>query len=323
MDIKICRTTEWSEKEWNSFVSGFDVTFKKHIAKQYFVDKYCSGSDGFSYHALLLNENLEVVGNISIIPCYYKRNGDVTLKIGLAVDVFIIEAYRSDPLMLRRMYKKLKDYVREQGIIAVMAVPNATAYPYWKNVVKWQDVGRIAYWGLPVNIGTILHKWKWSNMYSRIYACMMRGLAAICSRICISRQPLFKYEIMDDSSFLSERFCDSGYCWVKRSRTINCFRIVDEDGVKTAYLIYSRQGDRMTFKSLYDGVSAILKQHKVDLILFIGPIKFFQTLLLHIPQRLEPKALPLTCDLVVSETCYNDMLDPKNWDFGLLNYDVR
>ena len=75
---------------------------------------------------------------------------------GLAVDVFIREAYRVDPLMLRRMYKKLRLLLEEEQVVAVIAVPNATAYPYWKNVVKWKEVGFINYWALPVRAGRIL-----------------------------------------------------------------------------------------------------------------------------------------------------------------------
>ena len=81
----------------------------------------------------------------------------------------------------------------------------------------------------------------------------------------------------------------------------------------------------MSFKSLYKAVSHIKKHFKVDLILFVGPISFFQSLLIKIPRKIEPKLLPLTCDILLKDNIedYSDMYDFAKWDFGLLNYDVR
>lgn len=323
MEIKICSTNAWSQREWQSFVSGFDEVFQKHFTKEYFETKYCSNFVGSSFHALLLNNNNDVVGNVSIIPCQYQQNDREIIAVGLAVDVFILEAYRSDPLMLRRMYNKLKEYVKLQGIVAVLAVPNKTAYPYWKNVVKWQDVGHIPYWGIPVKVGNIVRKGKILNVCSWLYANVVLGFAAVCSKFSNKSQAIASYTIRDDKNFLTGRFGGNDYVWVSRPQSVNCFRIVDEEGVRTAYLIYSRQGRSMTFKSLCDGVSAILKEGNVDLILYIGPIRLFQTLFVHIPRKWEPKQLPLVCDLLDNNEVYKNMLAWEHWDFGLLNYDVR
>ena len=59
------------------------------------------------------------------------------MLIGQAVDVFILEDFRTDPLMLKKMYSKLKELLIANNILAVLAVPNAVAFPYWINVVKF------------------------------------------------------------------------------------------------------------------------------------------------------------------------------------------
>jgi hypothetical protein len=44
-----------------------------------------------------------------------------------------------------------------------------------------------------------------------------------------------------------------------------------------------------------------------------------------VPKIKEPKKLPLTCDILDKNNVnlYSDMLNLKNWNFGLKNFDVR
>lgn len=321
MEIKICNTQEWTDKEWDSFVCSFEAVFQRGLASEYFKHKYCTVCDRHSYHALLLNDDGEVVGNVSIIPYYYHRDNN-EVKIGLGADVFIRKEYRSDPLMLRRMYKKLTKLLIENGIVAVMAVPNATAYPYWKNVVKWKDVGAISYWAFPVKVGNILRRLKFLNLFSLAYAYLSLIVAGVCNTLVHSKQKKFSLNIVDDESFRDSRFYGD-YHLVKKEDCVNFYRVVEEEGVRTAYLIYSMQNGRLTYRSLLAGVTDVLKNHKIDLILFVGPLRLFQTLFIRIPRKFEPKRLPLTCDLLTENEQLKDMLNFDNWDFGLLNYDVR
>lgn len=321
MEIKICNTREWTDKEWDSFTCSFETVFQRGLTLEYFKHKYCTVCDRHSYHALLLNDDGEVVGNVSVIPYYYHR-GNSKVKIGLGVDVFIREEYRFDPLMLRRMYKRLTQLLIKNGIIAVMAVPNATAYPYWKNVVKWKDVGFISYWAYPVRAGNVLKRLRFLNVFSLAFAYLSLGFAGVCNAFIRSKQKVFLYNIVDDEFFIDSRF-HGDYHQVNNGDCVNCYRVVEEEGVQTAYLIYSKQNGRLTYRSLLVGVTDVLKNHKIDLILFVGPLRLFQTLFIRIPRKVEPKRLPLTCDLLTENEQLKDMLNFDNWDFGLLNYDVR
>lgn len=87
-------------------------------------------------------------------------------------------------------------------------------------------------------------------------------------------------------------------------------------------MLDAEENGRRTFRAFVKAVRAILSE-KVDIVLYVGPIGFFQTLLLKVPKRFEPKLLPMTCDLISEDERYKDMYDIRNWDFGLKNYDVR
>ena len=322
MEIKVCKTTEWSDHEWKTFVDSFISVFKREVTIESFKKNYTTNVDGTSYHALLLNDGGDVVGSCSVSPqeYYYK---DRLIRLGLAVGVFIRDEYRMDPLVLRKMYKKLATYLKRLNILAVIAVPNAIAYPYWKNVVKWKDVGAIRYWALPVHIGAILHKAKFLNLLSKLYAYSVTYLSCMLSVFVDSRKSDSVYRIHDDAKFLKHRFLNDCYQCFENKDVLSFFRIVEEEGVRTAYIIYCKEKGQLSFRAFSKTTLYILKSQKIDMVLYIGQMNMFQTLFVRVPSRLEPKLLPLTCDIINEDSGLEGVYDLKNWDFGLVNYDVR
>ncbi len=322
MSIKICTTNQWNSQDWASYVKNFNYVFNKDLSIDYFKIKYFGSYIGYCYHSLLINDDTgDIVGSCTAMPYIYMRN-KISFKNILVVDVFIHPEYRgSDPLSLRRMYKKLSKVLTEDGFIAVLAVPNATAYPYWKNVVKWKDVGKINYWILPIKAGNIITKYKFINHFSKIYSWLILLISNISYIINTNMKP-FKYTLIETKEIIDNRF-KYNYTKISDGDIINYYRIVNENNVKTAYLIYSRENGKLTHKSLRKGVFHILTKENVDMILYIGKLSLFQTIFVKVPSRFEPQLLPLTCDLLTKDKQYEDLLDINNIDFSLFNYDVR
>lgn len=319
MEIKVCTTTEWTERDWATYVIGFNEVFEKDYSVSYFQKKYTTVTGGCAFHALLLNDVFEVVGGCTVLPCLYKRKSETFLN-GLAVDVFIREEYRVDPLMLRRMYSQLRKLLDIKGVVAVMAVPNATAYPYWVNVVKWKDVGCISYWVLPVRLGNVLHKLKFVNLFSIVYAYIVTGFSSLLA-LNNARAKEFTYLIHGEDGFIKHRY-DGDYKVFQYNKSFYAYRLVEEEGIKTAYLLEATNDGYRSFRVFVQAVKAILKE-RVDIVLYVGKIGFFQTLFLKVPRKMEPKLLPLTCDLISKDEKYTDIYTMDYWDFGLKNYDVR
>ncbi len=317
MEIKVCTTASLTEKEWQEYISGFNEVFEKQYTKEFFLHKYTSVDGGESVHSLLYEDGC-IVGGCSVLPCVY-MNGDKPMKIAVACDVFIKETNRTDPLALRRMYKSLKGELKNSGYAAVIAVPNATAYPYWKNIVKWKDVGKINYWMLPVKAGNILGRFRFLNLFSIIYSYSALVLSWIFPD---NKSRIFQYRLSSASEFLSHRYDD--HCKVyDDGKVFYSYKIVSEDGVSTAYVYTAENDGQRSLKAYRKAVKAILRHENVDIILYIGKLDLIQPLFIKVPGRFEPKLLPLTCDFVNEELCSDDMFDIDNWDFGLINYDVR
>ena len=324
MDIRVCRSVDWTGRDWESYCHGFNEVFHREFTVDYFKYKYLSVYKGYACHSLLYAEEGMVVGGVTVIPCYYMC-GEERFVNGLAVDVFIREAYRVDPLMLRRMYKKLRLLLEEEQVVAVIAVPNATAYPYWKNVVKWKEVGFINYWALPVRAGRILGETglagAFLNACSRFYCLSLFLITSLCSFID-TKDRSYRYRICADDPYYVSKFCGKEYLREGDGDIRYLYKLEDEDGVRTGYLLDAEERGERSFKAIRKAVAMILRQD-VDLVLYVGKLSFFQTLLMKMPRKLEPKLLPFTCDLISKDERYKDMLDFKFWDFGLRNYDVR
>lgn len=323
MEIKVCTSNEIAEQEWTSFQENFNIVFNRNYEIAYFKNKYLNSVENNSYHSLLLNDEQKVVGACNVIPYNYHWKNQ-KIKIGLAVDVFIHEDYRTDPLMLRRLYMKLKKELISHKIVAVIAVPNDTVYSYWKNVVKWKDIGDINYWGIPINIGNILHKSNTLNFVSKVYFSVLLFVNRMMLFFINSKSEKGKISLDKNNDFYKYRYNSNDYSHIVENNFECYYRIVDEDGTKTAYLLEANEHNKVTYKALFLAVKNISKHKDVDLVLYVGQLRLFQYLFIKIPKKSEPKRLPLTCDFMDNDIDnYSDLLNIGNWNFGLSNYDVR
>ncbi len=321
MEIKVCKSTEWSDREWKTYAYGFNEVFSTSYSVDFFRDKYLSVYKGYSLHSLLLDDDGNVGGGVTVIPCVYSC-GDGDFLNGLAVDVFIRPSCRVDPLMLRRMYRQLRRLLESEGVSAVTAVPNAMAYPYWKNVVKWKDVGDVDYWVVPVRAGNVLGKLKTVlNCGSLLYSYCVYAFSALTIPFS-GKQKRYSYVISADDRYIVHKFSSGNYTVVKDGNTQVVYRIVDEEGVKTAYVISATKKGLRSAVAYRKAVGLLLKE-KVDIIIYVGKMGIFQTLFMKVPKKFEPKELPLMFDVIIPNEMFSNAYDINNWDFGLLNYDVR
>jgi len=322
MEIIVKKTTELTSEEWETYIHSFNTIFHKTLDVDHFKHKYFNTIDGFSYHSLLI-ENKSVVGSCTIIPYEYYIESK-TIRVGLAVDVFISEDYREDPYSLFRMYKKLKKDLLLNDISLVIAVPNDTAYPYWKNIVKWKDVGFLEYHALPVRLGNTIHKWQnilnpLSYLGTRILLLVTSGIQSTEKRIPI--------RMNKSNSIIEKQRYTADHKKIRNQNISFSYRLVNEEGTIVCYLIdfyQIKKNIKDTF-SLRKAIDYITKNEKIDLILYVGKLSFFQFLLFKVPFKKEPKHLYFMADLINPENIHNPefIYRMDNWDFGLFNYDVR
>jgi hypothetical protein len=321
MQIEFRTTSIITASEWEGFIASFNQVFEKKYAIDFFQHKYENTIDANSYHVLLKEES-GVVGACTVIPYEYYFEEKV-IKIGLAVDVFILPKFRTDPLALYRMYKLLKKELIQRGISLVIAVPNDVAYPYWKSVVKWKDIGFLNYYALPVKIGSVSKKLPvFLNSLSHCYS----RLVILLSRFLFSTEKDYKIRINRINKIIEKQRYTQEHVQHTLDNTYFSYRIVNEDGIISCYLIdfYNIKKGRKDAASLTKAIKRIVAIEFVDIIIFVGKLNFFQLLLLKVPFKFEPKHLYFTSDILIPEDINSALIsDIHNWDFGLFNYDVR
>lgn len=322
MQIELKKSTECTINEWESYTRSFNQVFHKTKSVNDFKYKYFNTITGFSYHALLKTGDL-VVGGCTIIPFEYLFN-DSTICIGLAVDVFIVEDYRTDPLALYKMYTKLKKILILQDIALVIAVPNDTVYPYWKNIVKWKDVGYLKYYVLPLKIGNVVSKLpKFLNGFS----ILLTKILLACSSFLNFTEKESLIRINRLNRIVEKQRYTKHHKKIILDNSFFTYRIINEDGIITCYLIdfYNQQKQKKDSNTLRKAIKYIYTKENIDLIVFVGKLSFFQFMLFKIPFLTEPKHLYFMVDILNKNKLkyYKFVFDINNWDFGLFNYDVR
>ncbi len=326
LEYKFYLTSEIPSHLFDSLTSSYNEVFEKDIDSGHFRNKYLNTILSNSFHCFLVYEN-KVVGNCSIIPFEYKYF-DKIVRFGLAVDVFIIEKYRKDPFSLRKMYKILCKELIQKNISLVIAIPNDVAYPYWKRIVKWKDIGLLNYYVLPIKLGNVLVRNSFLNIPNYIFSFLLVKFSFFLSLFFRASEKKSKIELKQGENlktFEKHRY-SSNHCQITTKG--NCsFRFITllEGTVKTTYLLdYYNEKFEKNYLTLTKAVSHILKKENTDLIVFVGKIAFPQLLLFKLPRSKEPKKLYFTSDVLLP-----DIIDEKeinnieNWNFGLLNYDVR
>ena len=201
LKIITIKTCNWNDSYWKSFTQNYNNIFDKNFTIDFFKNKYKSSSMGFSFHSLLINDLNEVVGACTVMPYLYSRNSE-TLNLGQAVDVFIVEKYRSNPMMLRDMYLELKEQLLLNEIICVLAVPNKNVFKYWTNVVKWKHIGNLNYWVHPIKIGSALNTSKFLDKLSLLFSAFLGFLNCIFCKILYDNKNHNTYKIIQNDVFV-------------------------------------------------------------------------------------------------------------------------
>ena len=320
MNLKFYKTNDISNDLLNSYTSEFNSIFNKNKSLQYFKKKYVNNITGSSYHVFLVDKN-KVVGACTIIPYNYKIDSHKHL-IGLAVDTFIHLDYRKkDPFILLNMYNLLKKELKKANIIAVVAVPNDNAYMYWKKVVRMKDLFSINYYLFPLNIFFKMN-FNLSFLSLFIYTVFLNLNKLIFKFFKHNKIDLSFIQIDNCIEFQKQRYIDDQKIF-ENDNFKSVFAIVYENNIKTAYLIdfLNKKNGQKDCKSLLFSFEQI-KSYNVDLILFLGVINCYQLLIFKLPKLFEPKTLNLIIDVINKD--FSEILMKKtNWDFGLINFDVR
>jgi hypothetical protein len=323
--IVVKKTYEVSADEWTQITQGFNKEFERDKKAEEFRKYYSSNIFGYSYHAIFRNDEGRVCAHSSVIPINYTVDGQ-QCKFGQGGTSFVLKEYRQDIFLFADLYNALKVYCAKDEVKLIYGVSNKNSFRYAIVIAKSTYLKDLNYYILPVSISKILKK-KQFGFLDVIWRIPLFGLLALnrmASYIVNSREKEWPVKILMTEDFLTKRI-DDKYKKFKGRQSEGIYRMYDEEGIKTAYIIEFRQKNKRTCQALVSLVIHILRNERADAILFIGDLQLRQFLLFKVPSKKVPQRFPITIDYLDkdNEEMKKTVLSPHNWDFSLINFDVR
>ena len=316
------KTNELTAVQLTSIVQSFNSVFEKNLPESDFTRQYVNNSKGYSYHSIMELEG-QTVGYFSAIPYNYSYFGveKIFCYIG---GLFILPAFRNDPLAMFKLYRNAKKLMQEEGVFIAMAVPNKNAYPYFMHALKWKEVSQLPYYALPVKYANITGSIKILNSFSSIIVSIWLSLNKMVSIFYNSKQQPSPIYLLPKEPLMEQHRYGDAHIKI-RQKSFNAFyTVVNEEAINTAYLIdfYNNQNKRDS-NSLLKAVNYIVQNEEVDLVLFVGELKMKQTVLFRIPKKKEPRTVNFCVEVLNKENIEAKAFDEASWNFGLYNFDVR
>lgn len=323
MEIKIYRTHEITEPLWEEIALGFQEAFNVPMTAQRMKSAFCVRNPlGYGYHAVAFSDDGELAGYNVFSPTFYHGG----LKAVVGGSTFVRQKFRSNEFLFMQMVRALRKQVIADGYEIEVGVPNHNSRRFAEKILGLKYVCDLNYYILPLHISKCLHRKSLrfidplSNMFCRLHLCLQRCLSWMVN----STEKEVKYRMQDDPESIKARF-NGPYGHFLQGNVEAYYRTVNEDGVNTVYLMDFREQGKRTTKALIKSVHHIAHTEHPDAILYVGLLRLRQCTLIKVPKRFVPKVLPFTCCVLDKKKVekYKDIYDSNNWNFSLMNFDVR
>lgn len=324
-NIQILKSFEVSDSLWTEIARGYKICFDLEISIDELKDLFSKTILGFSLHALKFSEDGKVIGHNYLQPIPY-RLGMQNIVCALSGGTFVLPDFRKDIMIFHDLLTALNRTAADLGWKALLGVPNENSFKYTVKINRQKHIGDLSYYLLPLKVGKVLKKNSpILNGISSIYSSLNILVNGLVTQFYNSKEKdkLLHLDLTD--KFKSSRLERDCYKHLKSDSYTGTYRICDEGGILTAYIIDFKENNKRTAKSLYKILKYIRKNEKVDAIMYVGTLNFPQLMLTKVPKKFEPQQMPLCVTIYDKEnmTLKEALSSIKNVDFGLINFDVR
>jgi hypothetical protein len=309
-------TVQLTESEKKQMLDLFEAVFDKKMTKDVFERKFFYTPAGYSYHSLMLHGEV-LVGAFSAVPGRYKFFGKEKI-FSLSVDTMIDSKYRGGGHFVK-MANLVHQGLISDGIPFIFGFPNEHFYPAQKRLLKYEDIGELDYYTLPLNIGSVVRKLKPFNGLSRGFC---RSAARLC-RIPRNSEAKYGIEKVIDDQFERHRYNES-YSKIGLADGGECiYRIYEEaGGIRTLYII---DVIPLTPVSLARAVKHLCRTavNDVDIIIYVGKLPSRPAGLWKVPDSKKPRKIRMTGKILIPDAIDSSVLNINNWRVNISDFDVR
>jgi hypothetical protein len=220
-----------------------------------------------------------------------------------------------------KMIKLVHQGLIDDGIPFIFGFPNEHFYAVQKRLLKYEDIGELDYYVLPLNIGSVIRKLKSLNFLSR-------GFCKLTARFCrIPENSEAGYGIVKvvDKQFEQHRY-DKSYSRISLGESAKCFYKIyeEEGGIRTLYII---DVVPLTAASIARAVKQIcrttISASAVDIIIYVGNQPLKPAGLWKVPDYKKPQKIRMTGKILIPDIINSSVFDINNWCVNISDFDVR
>lgn len=317
MEVKVKKSTDLSESEFQQISQLFETVFEKPRSTELIHRQYEQNPFGFAWLSMIVDEG-RVVGLNSYVPSYYIYNGE-KLTFANSIDSMVEKPYR-DFFNFNDMVKAAYKVMAQHGVAFVYGYPNDNSYPVFIKARLMKDIGKMHIYCLPIHLGGIKPSLKIFNPISELFCRSYSALCGVLASSSNNRTSIHK----DDETYNQTRYLRGNQDYRIHSfhdgLTVY-YKIKDHEGVRTAFLIDLSEKSPKAFNK---AVRHIIKNHnkEFDLLLYPGWLNISNTSMFRLPRKLEPKNFNFTGKILDKTVIDKDIWDIRNWDTNLSNYDL-
>ncbi len=309
-------TEQLTESEQKQMRDLFEAVFNKKMTKDSFERKFFYTPKDYSYHGLMLSEKT-IVGASSAVPGRYEFFGQ-ELIFSLSVDTMIDPKYRGGGHLIKMMNLVHQGLIND-GIPFIFGFPNEQFYAIQKRLLRYEEIGELDYYVLPLNIGSVVRKLKPLN-------CLSRGfcrLAALLCRVPDNSETGYGIAKVVDKQFERHRY-DASYSRIALEEAAECiYKIYEEEGgIRTLYII---DVVPLTAASLARAVKQICRTaiKAVDIIIYVGKLSSRPAGLWKAPDSKKPRRIRMTGKILIPDAIDGSVFNINNWSVNISDFDVR
>lgn len=317
ISLTLKRTVDLSAEQRDQIRRLFCCVFAREMSEATFERRFMCTPKGYSYHGLMLHDD-RIVGSFTAIPYRYRYFGKEVV-FALSVDTMIDSNYRGDKTRLPKMANLVYEMLLKDDIPFIYGFPNEYYYNHEKRILGTKDIGKLNYYILPRNIGSVLGKLRFLNSLSRIVCSAFLKFPAIK----FADKMVYNIEKIDDEAFQKHRYDDS-YITVRFSSGTKCVyrSYIEEKNVQTLYILdvspLTPNAFKETVKYIYEE-----RAKSTDIMIYVGSLSFKPYGLVKVPDSMEPQKIRMTGKILNHDVVNESVLDLKNWAVNISNFDVR
>lgn len=312
------RTHQLSKAEQEQMRDLFLRVFNKKMTKDKFERKYFYTPKGYSYHSLMLHEKT-IVGASSAVPGRYNFFGEEHI-FSLSVDTMIDPRYRGGGHLIK-MINLVHQGLINDGIPFIFGFPNEHFYAVQKRLLKYEDIGELDYYVLPLNIGSVARKFKQLNLISRSFC----KLAVRLCRIPKNSEAGHSIAKVVDKQFEQHRY-DASYSRITIGNAAECiYRIYEEEGgIRSLYIIDVIPPNAASLaQAIKEICRTAVKAVDVDIIIFVSNLPSKPPGLWKTPDSKKPQRIRMTGKILIPDVIDSSVFEMNNWSVNISDFDVR